>query len=587
MGLLGRTVFLEIASRALLGATVFTFVLFLQKVSRLFEQLVRGSAAPETIAYLFSLLLPAALTFTIPVGVLVGTLIALSRMSADAEITAMRASGLSSRRLLRPVLTFAFGAMLITAATSMWLTPLSIRQTYKILNKLIAAQLTAEIQPRVFAEQFPDTILYVGGVDATPGSVVRWRNVFLADISAPEKRKKTGSGDAGDGPRITTASEAIAVPDIERNRIQLSLVNGTTHEMGRDYTQYFTSASPRSEQILEAAKRNEVRPRIQYITMDMGPLWHENALDARVELHTRLVLPPACMLLALIGVPLGLSSRKGGKSSAFVLTVIVAFLYYMALGSLINLARQGTLPVGVAMWLPNLILLALGLSMVMRMERPGDRDIIGSVLGSVKGYVASFRGLSSATPAAWTRRLPTGAQIIDHYVLTSFLFYFSLLLTSFVLMTLVYTFFELLSDILKNNIAMSQVAKYLFYLTPKLIYDSTPVSVLVAVLVTFGILTKNNEVTAMKACGVSLYRLAVPVFGATTAMSAGLFAFDHYIIPDANKTQDAIRAQIKGRPTQTYLRPGPQLDFRFGVVSNLLLQVSRSERRRDGRGERL
>ena len=72
--------------------------------------------------------------------------------------------------------------------------------------------------------------------------------------------------------------------------------------------------------------------------------------------------------------------------------MIVAFLYYMALGSLINLARQGTLPVGVAMWLPNLILLALGLSMVMRMERPGDRDIIGSVLGSVKGYVASFRG---------------------------------------------------------------------------------------------------------------------------------------------------------------------------------------------------
>src|SRR6476646_3774737 len=225
MGLIGRTVFLEIASRALLGTTVFTFVLFLQKVSRLFEQLVRGSAAPETIGYLFSLLLPAALTFTISVGVLVGMLIALSRMSADAEITAMRASGLSSRRLLAPVLTFAFGAMMITAATSMWLTPLSIRQTYKILNRLIAAQLTAEIQPRVFAEQFPDTILYVGGVDATPGSVVRWRNVFLADISAPDKRKKTGSGDAGDGPRITTASEAIAVPDIERNRIQLSLVN--------------------------------------------------------------------------------------------------------------------------------------------------------------------------------------------------------------------------------------------------------------------------------------------------------------------------------------------------------------------------
>jgi LPS export ABC transporter permease LptG/LPS export ABC transporter permease LptF len=567
MGLIGRTVFLEIASRALLGTTIFTFVLFLRKVSQLFEQLVRGSAAPETVMYLFSLLLPAVLTFTIPVGVLVGTLIALSRMSADAEITAMRASGLSSRRLLQPVLGFALVATIITGAASTWLTPLSIRQTYKLLNKLIAAQLTAEIQPRVFAEQFPDTILYVGGVDATPGSVVRWRNVFLADISSPEKRKKTGSGDTGDGPRITTASEAIAVPDVERNRIQLSLVNGSTHEMGHDYTQYYTSTSPRSEQVLEAAKRNEVRPRIQYTTMDMGPLWREahDSLDARIELHNRLVLPPACLLLALIGVPLGLSSRKGGKSSAFVLTVIIAFLYYMGLVTLIGLARQKTLPAGIAMWLPNIVLFIAGLFLVVRMERPGDRDIIGSIRGTVLAYLASFRGnLSSASPAAWARRLPIGPQIIDHYVLTSFLFYFGLLLASFVLMTHVYTFFELLSDILKNNIAMSQVAKYLFYLTPMLIYDSTPVSVLVAVLVTFGILTKNNEVTAMKACGVSLYRLAIPVFVATTAMSAGLFAFDHYVIPDANKTQDAIRAQIKGRPTQTYLRPDRKWIFGSG-----------------------
>ena len=93
MTLIGRTVFFEIVSRALLGTTLFTFVLFLQRVNKLFEQLVRGSAAPETVAYLFGLLLPPALMFTIPVGVLVGTLIAISRMSGDAEITAMRAAG--------------------------------------------------------------------------------------------------------------------------------------------------------------------------------------------------------------------------------------------------------------------------------------------------------------------------------------------------------------------------------------------------------------------------------------------------------------------------------------------------------------
>jgi LPS export ABC transporter permease LptG/LPS export ABC transporter permease LptF len=564
MGLIGRTVFFEIASRAVLGSTLFTFVLFLRSVSRLFEQLVRGSAAPDTVAYLFLLLLPPVLIFTIPVGVLVGTLIALSRMSADAEVTAMRASGLSSRRLLRPVLGFALLATMITGAMSMWLTPLSIRQTFKMLNRLIAAQLTAEIQPRVFAEQFPDTILYVG--DVVPGPVVRWKNVFLADISPPDKRKQTTSGQTGDGPRITTATEAIAVPDVERNRIQLVLMNGSTHEIGQDFTQYFSTTFPKFEQVLEAGRRSEIKPR-EFTIMDMGPLAREakTSVEARVELHNRLVLPPACLLLALIGAPLGLSSRKGGKSSAFVLTVIVAFLYYMGLVTLIGFARQQTLPVEIAMWLPNVILLVVGSFMVARMERPGDRDIIGGMWNAMQSVYSSFRGnLPSASPAAWFRTLKLSPQIIDNYVLSGFLFYFGLLLASFVLMTHVYTFFELLSDILKNGIPMALVGKYLFYLTPKLVYDSTPVSVLVAVLVTFGILTKNNEVTAMKACGVSLYRLAIPVFVAATMLSIGLFAFDHYVIPDANKIQDAIRAQIKGRPTQTYLRPDRKWIFGTG-----------------------
>lgn len=134
MGLLTRTVALEIVSSAFLGTVLFTFVLFLQRVSRLFEQLVRGSAPPETVASLFALLLPPALTFTIPVGVLVGTLMTLSRMSGDTEITAIRAGGVSSRRLLMPVLSIGLMATLLTASASLWLTPWSIRQTYKLLR---------------------------------------------------------------------------------------------------------------------------------------------------------------------------------------------------------------------------------------------------------------------------------------------------------------------------------------------------------------------------------------------------------------------------------------------------------------------
>ncbi len=556
MGLVGRTLFLEIASSALLGTALFTFVVFLQRLGRLFEQLVRGSATPEAVGSIFLLLLPPVLTFTIPVGVLVGTLMALSRMSADGEITALRASGVPGRRLLLPVFAFAFLGMALTGAASSWLNPLAVRQTYKILNELAAAELTAEIQPRVFEEQFPNTILYVG--DVVPGSRVRWRKVFIADITPADQRKGV-VGDGGDGPRITTASEAIAEPEAQRSRIQLSLLNGSTHQTDKDWMKYQSTTFPSMEQMLEAAKRTERRPLLQFTSMDTGPLWkvRHTSLEAMIELHQRLALPPACILLALIAIPLGVSSRKGGKSSALVMTVGIAFLYYMGFISLIGLAKQGTLPVQAALWIPNSILLLLSIWMLARLERPGDRDLIASIRARVASAVAGIRGTlpKGPTTSCARRTFPLGPQIIDNYVLSTFLFYFLLLLTSFVMMTLVYNFFELLSEMLKNKIPMSLMGKYLLFLTPKLIYDSTPVSVLAAVLVTFGILTKNNEVTAMKACGVSVYRLAVPVFTASAALSAGLFAFDHYIVPDANRIQDSIRNQIKGRPVQTYLRP--------------------------------
>src|SRR5690606_25523389 len=108
------------------------------------------------------------------------------------------------------------------------LTPLAIQETYRMLNRLVADQLTAEIQPRIFEEQFPGMILYVG--DVIPGQVVLWRNVFIADMRPPNEREGTDPEERGDGPRITVARETIASPDIRNNRIQLSLVDGTTHE---------------------------------------------------------------------------------------------------------------------------------------------------------------------------------------------------------------------------------------------------------------------------------------------------------------------------------------------------------------------
>jgi len=574
MRLLSRATFREVALSAFLGTVLFTFVLFLQRVGRFFEILIRASAPPKTVAHLFLLAIPFTVTFAVPMGLLVGVLISLSRMSTDGEIIAMRAAGVPSRRVIGPVMTCAVFATMAAAASSLWLTPYATWSTSKMLNELAASSLTSGIQPRVFDENFPNRIIYIG--DIIPGALTRWRNVFIADITPAEEQKKTDH-ERGDGPQITIASDAIAVPDMKRMppAIQLSLQNGVGYDVGKDVTDYYATGFAKVDKILEATKPSDA-PVKGYAELDTIPLYreayrnpkldHDQVIQARVELHQRLALPPACLLLALIGIPLGVSSRKGGKSSAFVVTVALAFVYWIGLLAANGLAKDQRLPVPVAMWIPNTVFAIVGIFLVSRLERPGDRDIIGILTGWVP---ALWRRIRRGLPGPQFAGRPQGRgwrfffvpQIVDTYVLQSFLFYFIVLLTSFVMMTHVYTFFELLSDIVKNHIAITRVFTYLFFLTPQLIYDSAPFSVLVAVLVTFGILTKHNEITAFKATGISLYRLALPVLMAALGLSAALFAFDHYYVPDANRKQDAIRKEIKGKPVQTYLHPERQWVF--------------------------
>ena len=187
-GLVSRSVFKEVAGAALLGISLFTLILFLQRVgSGLFSLLVRASATPKTVAYLFALAVPASFPFTVPFGVLVGVLIGLSRMSSDGEITALRSAGVPGRRVSVPALTFAFLAMLGTGAATMWLTPWCLRETNKIAAQLTTTQLTAEVQPRVFEEQFqqPKVVLYVYDITPLTGLISRWKRIFIADVTPP------------------------------------------------------------------------------------------------------------------------------------------------------------------------------------------------------------------------------------------------------------------------------------------------------------------------------------------------------------------------------------------------------------------
>jgi hypothetical protein len=186
VGILFRYIFREIVVSTLIGTVLFTFVLFLRSVGRIMELMVGPSSSTAEVLSLILLILPQTLRFTIPIGVLVGVLVGLGRLSTDGEITAMRAAGIPSRKVAAPIFLWALAGALACAATTLYINPMAQRELNRRSETLKISQATAEIQPRVFIEDFPNMVLYVR--DVIPGPIVRWQGVFLADTRPPSER---------------------------------------------------------------------------------------------------------------------------------------------------------------------------------------------------------------------------------------------------------------------------------------------------------------------------------------------------------------------------------------------------------------
>ncbi len=562
--ILTRYILGEVVSHALIGAAVFTFILFTRDLGRILELVVRNSAPLPSIAEIFFYTVPVALTYTIPMGVLVGVLIGLSRLSADSEVTAMRASGLSVWSFLRIISIFVVAAWLLALANSVYIAPRSLASLDELQNRLKSSQASFEVQPRVFYEGFPKIVLYVQDVKSMAGGAL-WKGVFLADLSDPS------------APRISLAREGLLVsqgPD----RLDLHLINGSTHESDpKNPDQYQISTFQTTDIPIQIPPAQSSQQNEPASLSEMGvPALLQSARTSDpntrrwtlIEFHRRFALPTACLVLAMVGIPLGLSSKKGGKSSGFVLSILLVFAYYSLSLIGVSFARQGRLSPAAGVWLADFAFLLGGAFLLWRSER---RPISFSFLKFSRSKLpplAASHSPASRGPNALHReaahrqdrprrlfnlRFPT---ILDDYVLRDFLLYLVMIGGAFVTLLLVFTLFELLSDILHNGISVLTVGEYLLNVTPYfLYYPIAPMSMLLAVLITFGLLQRSNEITAIKATGISLYRVIIPVLVASAMVAGVLFLSDQFYLPYTNKRQDELRNRIKGKPAQTYLRP--------------------------------
>jgi LPS export ABC transporter permease LptG/LPS export ABC transporter permease LptF len=575
--ILTRYILKEVSSHALLGIALFTFIIFMRDLGRLLELIVRNSAPLPSVGEIFLYTLPTTFTLTLPMGVLVGILVGLSRLAADSEVTAIRASGMGVGMFVRAISIFAIGAWVLGMFNSIYVAPKSAVALNHLQDKLKSSQASFEIQPHVFYEEFKNIVLYVQ--DATPsGGRSLWRGIFLADISDPSS------------PRVTLAKRGALLSD-SPDKLRLHLEDGTQQEsIPKAKDQYsittFDSTEipiqlPRSAEhtrdLLPVAElrlhellRNAARERraaAPLKNIDPGT-WNYDLSKARyyeIEFQRRFALPAACLVLAMVGIPLGLSARKGGKSTGFVLTILLVCVYYFFSLTGVSMARQGKMPPWEGVWMANAFFFLCGLVLLWRVDRmPIELGSLSAAwkamweklqeFGMRRGYaLAGTHAIEDSAPhrKRFSARFPL---ILDDMILRDFTLYLGMVLATFLILALVFTFFELLTDIVRNKVPAIMLAEYLLNLSPSLLYLMAPVAVLLAVLITFGLLDKSSELTAMKATGISIYRAAMPVIVVCGIFAAAMFVFDQLYIPHTNKEQEILRNQIKGRPAQTYLQ---------------------------------
>ena len=591
MRILDRYISREVLSHSFLGLAVFTFVFFIPQLVRLMEIIVRHSSGSGSIGLLFLCSLAPVLAFTLPMATLVGVLIGLGRMSADSEIIALNACGIGLRRLLMPVGALACAATGLTLLVTLWLGPLSIRELHSLENQMLAAEAPFAVQPRVFDERFPRLVLYVQDVD---NSSTRWRGVFLAE------------SDPDSGSRVTLADNAVVTGGAEPGTFDLHFGAGTTHEIDLEHpAQYNVTTFGSSDLPIQAtsavARSTSTMSESERPMGNLIATARSGSPGAQTELQRRFAFPAACLIFAFVGVPVGVRPRRGGRAAGFILTLALISVYYLMFVAGAHYAQIGAVPAWIGVWIANAVTAAMALIFLRQIEQTAGQGILVSWMGAVADW-PGFRFFASSSAAGQTTAASTAAEnessrasgpgtvvsinsptsktrirpllrrtaggfplLMDVYILRTFFYFFAVLLAGFIIIFDAFTLFDLLGDIARNHVPFLTVVNYFRFLIPLMVYRLVPLAALVATLVTLGNLAKNNEATAFKASGISLYRLCFPLILAGLLLAGSMFLLDDTFLPRATQRQDALRNLIKGKPAQTYFHPTHEWIFGEGM----------------------
>jgi lipopolysaccharide export system permease protein len=345
----------------LIGLMTFTIILLMDKILKLIELVVNRGGSLSNILMLFLYISPSFLILTIPVAVLLATLLTFGRLSSDSEITAFKASGMSLYQLFLPISLFAFATFLLTSFLVFYGLPWGNSGFRATLYRIAQSKADIEIKERIFNDAFNGLVVYV---DRVPLQGSRMEGILISD-----EREKGKSN-------TIIAKEGFLINNPESQEIILRLSNGDIHRLEPETHTFQKIKFNTYDLKLELAKLfapiekmmkdkemsiNDIRKKIEEEMRKGGDI-----TPYEVELHKRYAVPFTCIVFALIGVPLGIQPHRSGRSYGFILSIFILLAYYISLTASEILAVRKIIPAFSAGWTPNFLFSGLGVYLLVK-----------------------------------------------------------------------------------------------------------------------------------------------------------------------------------------------------------------------------
>lgn len=354
--IINRYIFREIALPFVIILFVLTFVLLMGKILQIMDLMINKGIRVLDIAHLIALIMPNFLLFTIPIALLVSILIAMGRLSADNEITVLKASGVSLLELFYPVAVASLLAFACAMLIGYFLVPQSNFATKRLLFELASQNAGIGIKEKVFNADFKGLLLYA---DTIPADGTSMENVIISDSRVLGEQN------------TILAKKAFLVADPKLMIVKLRLEDGSIHTVGKDLKNYrkvdFKSydinldlSSTMSSFTDEAKSSTEMTLSELLQRMKQSDLADAAMRELAIEVHKKFSIPLSCIFFALLAMPLGITHQRAVKSRGFAVGLIIVAVYYLLRIGGEALAENGRMDPALGVWAPNVLFALLG-----------------------------------------------------------------------------------------------------------------------------------------------------------------------------------------------------------------------------------